>query len=321
MGNLLEMVGAFVDEETRLELAERMGTYGDDLAEWVRDPTSNGYFTKYKISERAAAAPSQNMAHLFGGAAPMRVADSLDDLSLELKYITEYRDFLENYQSFYWKFENRAQIAASGDSFVDQLIKISASTDWVVKERECRKNYWSNEEAQRLSGTVKTYTLVNRKTGSFADFSTEMMTAQIVNLMHFEVVDLKQRGAAFNTLREFTEVMKLLLLNHPSKPLGVSALVLCFDEENGQKIEPWRFEKVDDPHLKTQTRLGDFWRGAGGIMATELGLDRDPQRIYFWNREKALELRRIAKDQGEPNPFRAVKRSIYGRDVDEILKR
>ena len=55
-------------------------------------------------------------------------------------------------------------------------------------------------------------------------------------------------------------------------------------------------------------------------MATELGLDRDPQRIYFWNREKALELRRIAKDQGEPNPFRAVKRSIYGRDVDEILK-
>ena len=91
---------------------------------------------------------------------------------------------------------------------------------------------------------------MNRKTGSFADFSTEMMTAQIVNLMHFEVVDLKQRGAAFNTLREFTEVMKLLLLNHPSKPLGVSALVLCFDEENGQKIEPWRFEKVDDPHLK-----------------------------------------------------------------------
>ena len=158
MGNLLEMVGAFVDEETCLELAERMGTYGDDLAEWVRDPTSNGYFTKYKISERAAAAPSQTWRTCLAARPPMRVADSLDDLSFELKYTTEYRDFLENYQSFYWKFENRAQgIAASGDSFVDQLIKISASTDWVVKEREC-ENYWSNEEAQRLSGTVKTYT-------------------------------------------------------------------------------------------------------------------------------------------------------------------
>ena len=58
------MIGTFVDEETRLELAERMATYGDELADWARDPTSNGYFTKYKISERAAAAPSQNMAHL-----------------------------------------------------------------------------------------------------------------------------------------------------------------------------------------------------------------------------------------------------------------
>jgi hypothetical protein len=317
------MIAGFADNDTLKELSERMETYGDGLADWVGNPTSKEFLTNYKANERAAKskAPAYGAVYLFGASAPASADDPLEEIRLEVKYVSEFADFLEAYQNFYWKFTDKVEINASADAYIDQLIKISRSTNWVVKQGECRRNYWDTNSQRRESDTVKTWSLVHRETGSYADFSNENLdNVELVNLLHFEVADLGLRGHALNTIKEFKEVMELLLLKHPAKPLAVTSLVLGWDKDNGQKIEPWRFKSYKDQHLKNQTRLGAFWRGCGGVMGEELGLDRDPSRIYFFQKDKALQLRRVASEQGEPNPFRAAKRTIYGREADLVLR-
>ena len=323
MGKLTDMIAGFVDNETLKELSERMESCGDEGADWVRNPTSKEFLTNYKANEKAAitTAPTYGMAHLLGAAAPVSAADQLQDIRLEVKYVSEFADFLEAYQNFYWKFTNKVEINASADAYIDQLIRLSRSTNWAVKEGECRRNYWDKNSQRRESDTVKTWALVCRETRSYADFSNENLDdVELINLLHFEVADLGLRGHALNTIKEFKEVMELLLLKHPAKPLAVTSLVLGWDRDNDQKIEHWRFKSYNDQHLKNQTRLGAFWRGCGGVMGEELGLDRDPARIYFFQKDKALQLRRIASEQGEPNPFRAAKRTIYGREADLVLR-
>ena len=54
MGKLTDIIAGFADNETLKELSERMITCGEELADWIGNPTSKEFLTNYKANERAA---------------------------------------------------------------------------------------------------------------------------------------------------------------------------------------------------------------------------------------------------------------------------
>jgi hypothetical protein len=325
MNDLDNLISKYAPKEILNEIADRMESIGDyEGAMWIRDPANKKFFNSWKSSTRAeelmASMPSNPFSSWREPAISRILYDPLEEIKLQYQFLNEFIEFLASYQNFIWNFTEKKEIFFSDEKYIQELINICSSTDWIVKEGKASSNRWNSEKMKRESFTLPCYTIENSITKSYGDLHIASLAEDgIVNLLFFKITNKEKRGNAFNTLKEFKEVMSLLLLDHPMKPTAVTSIVLQYDDDGKHADEAWRFARVEDEVLVKQSRLGRFWASCGAVMAPEISDNDDPSRLYFFNKEKALSIKKIADENDFPNPFRAARKTIYDAATEKIL--
>ena len=323
MSELEKLVFKYADRSTLNMMGDRLELYNDlKLANWIREPYHPKFYDNWKRNtkleeEEKFSGILSHRSHM----APVGFCDELEDIKLRFKFIDEFIEFLASYQNFITDQKHIGLIKESSNSFISDLLKSIDGSSWQLIEGTSSCNRWDASQFKRVSHSLPFWTLKNTITKTKADFHLgSFFDDGCVNLLMFEIMDNNRKNNGFSTLKEFKELMKFLFLDHPQKPESVTSIVLRFDKNNSQKIESWRFKKSKDPHLKKLSRLGKFWMGTGAVMAEEIQDPEDHERLYFFQPEKALEIRKTALENDLPNPYRNIARSIYDPQIEKQLR-
>jgi len=316
----IKTVRDFIDDDTRNNLADRVDAHDYEMAALLRDPMRESFYRSWKVNDFEFSDPLKRDKPNKISRKELSRIDPVFDLENEYNYIWEIKRYLATYQNFV-NLNDDFGMVKTRHPVVDSIEKQIHLEPWSLKESLSKTNFWCMKDLKRKTDYLPTYELRNWETNSVGQFHLQNFDDdKLITVLWFNIEDRSKRGKAFHTIKEFKRFAEFIMLNNSETVNGFLSRPAAWDENNERVIDPWRFEDYADENLEYQSRLGRFWCSLGGVMGGD-GFDvDDPERLYFFSAEKALEAKEVFEKHDRPNPYRAAARTIYDSDTERILK-
>jgi hypothetical protein len=240
---------------------------------------------------------------------------SLLKIQAQWECVYEIRDFLQDFHGFTrgphlpWR-----EIDEMDQWHLQEVSRETDSTRWVLNERRQAGCYWCPQKAQRVLGVFSSYALINDH-GAMCEFSPAEERKSWITLMEF-CVPPNEQGHWFRNLGWLKECWEILAVNRRCLGLKSPCLISPFNASPVRK--EFRFDPVALEGEPDAWKLLKLWMMAGAARPKHTGDLKD--NLYFAAPAEAKKLKAECIKMKRGNPYRHLRHSIYGPELEKELK-
>ena len=318
--DIIELLKDKIDEDARLNMVKFFNLHGvvEDSWFWENVYTVLPQELKGRVNESLSSSGAIGSDRFL----PKEIVETKETFKL----LQECLDSLQGEQGHLVYGEEWRECDRSDEHL--QLIKKRISeekTDWKLMLASSSGDHWSWEKSKRTFKQYDVAKIVNED-GAELIFDIQPCDDPDDNWVHvcmFSIPVKKQKGF-FQTKNVFKSAAATVAFHPCFRGLYSPCLTSLVGapssiNDNLKSNKSWRTKLNNYSGAdKDEWRLLTFWKRMGFVRP--FLENRNPDNIYLFHPDEVLATKKAYLDEGEKNPYSKIKHSVYGPELEQLLR-